>query len=856
MESERISKKGVRENLKDVMKRYYELMDHKVREREKLLEVDLPRAKIQYVYDRKSAARHPKAEMISFNSEILDDIIVDIHERGRIAKAFIPFEFSPEESFKRAMEKLLTVIDAETYVLNGTIEFLDHHIEYVPFLMFIMKIEFSALESMVEIERAIIPMLEKTKLQELDKLNVSSISVEDYIKKLNSYFESSNPNLISKMPFQGEMHDISDEEILALSEEAIEKIQDKIEDQVRKTKDKLDTQLEKELNIIHSYYEQRLDELERSLDYAERKDDNERIKELREEVKEVRAERDFKNSEYESAYQVDINYNVLGAAIVYIPMIFYHKSRIQSNYGTIEKRFNYNFFDNELIPPLCPQCEKPIKRGIVCSGNHFVCVEHSYQCYSCGKLICQECGAQICRICDNILCEDHQQVCNHCEEIKRMNVFVCKHHCANCSLCGSCLCDRCSTTCSVCELTICEHNDDCSVKCRICMEPVCKEHSFECDHCKQTGTEYTSICPDHHKTCSICGASLCERCSTKCSTCHLLICEDNEECSTKCRICRESICKEHSFECDYCKKKRGGNASICSRHHYTCAVCGASLCQRCATMCRVCNQMVCENNKECSTVCKICKKPVCKEHSFECEPCKQRGKRKTSICTNHHATCRICGKDLCFSCFTKCFNCGEAVCTWNDDCFEQCDECKHKVCKDHISICPICDKKLCMEDAYECTTCHQVYCREHTYPFSLIGGGTTCQTCYHARKEKFYRFKQDMRRDFALPSSLVNSKIARKSKVIKIRLQEQSYYISKNQRNIKMGENKSFFIFQIKRPFENYCIVYNKETSEQVMFHNPGFFAKIKNFFKTVKPDKKIVLDKPSVIIDYAQDNF
>lgn len=101
-----------------------------------------------------------------------------------------------------------------------------------------------------------------------------------------------------------------------------------------------------------------------------------------------------------------------------------------------------------------------------------------------------------------------------------------------------------------------------------------------------------------------------------------------------------------------------------------------------------------------------------------------------------------------------------------------------------------------------------------------------------------------------LPSFLKKSKKQKDTRITEITIGRRTYKVPANQQHITMGQNKHFYIFHIKKPFETYCIVYNKENGEQTIYYKTGLIGTIQNFLKNVKPERKIVPDKPIVIIE------
>ena len=100
-----------RDDLKSLVKRYYHLMGYVIRENDGLVEVFEPQKKspiFRFVFDRNSSIKYPTADLLTFNSKKLTDLIDLIINKGKIAKAYIPFEFETEKSFSSSLKNLIS----------------------------------------------------------------------------------------------------------------------------------------------------------------------------------------------------------------------------------------------------------------------------------------------------------------------------------------------------------------------------------------------------------------------------------------------------------------------------------------------------------------------------------------------------------------------------------------------------------------------------------------------------------------------------------------------------------------------------------------------------------------------------
>ena len=702
------STKRAREDLKLLFKRYYELLGFFVKEHDGLVEVFETGAStpvFKYVFDRKSQAKNSNASLITFNNPELESIIETIKEKGKIAKAFIPFEFKPDTAFSEGLKKLVSKSNEKgNFVKNGDVRLESYHIGYVPFLIFIARIDFSSIEAVTSIERAIIPLIdidEETKqVKEL---------ITFYTKRLDSYFQSEQPRLTNDMPVQGELLEITDEKIKTLVDKAIPKLNEAIKTRTTEVDGRLRSRLQKELTILDTYYKQLLTENETATDAARQKKDTTKIPDLEQERKNIEKEWNFKKSEYSAMYKLDTNFEVLGVAAIYIPIIFQFKCKIASNHGDIEYTFDYNIFDQELIPPTCA-CGLPIYQGQVCSNKHLSCLACVGICHECGKDVCSACNTRECVDCRRLFCQNHYYECTSCARRVELDASLprrcaCKAHIKHCAICGKMLCSQCVAVCSVCNRTVCF---DCGIfSCKDCKKIVCIDHVIECPRCVEKGVHERSTCKEDSKRCDFCGKIFCSRCVQTCKECGKTVCET---CGIyKCKVCGKTLCKDHAIECHQCSKDKQERRWVCKDHSWKCDFCGESFCtQTCKqVMCSVCNKLACE---ACGAhACKSCGKGLCKDHAVECRICKEEKKKNCWVCPTHAVTCHFCNEILCDGHAPACNICGN----------HSCDNCGHYLCK-------TCKKNLCRDDVHECDRCKALGKKN---PVSCPADTVKCDIC-------------------------------------------------------------------------------------------------------------------------------
>ena len=150
---------SLREQLRDFLARYYGNVQYRpiiARETLEIYSLDNTNPQYQYVFDRKALQDNPSAELITFNSPQLKDIIDEITSKGRIAKGFIPFIHDPERDFGRALFDLVTRPTHSNlnrdegvpkYILNGEIHQTGYVLTYAPFLVFLVKVTLKCIET-------------------------------------------------------------------------------------------------------------------------------------------------------------------------------------------------------------------------------------------------------------------------------------------------------------------------------------------------------------------------------------------------------------------------------------------------------------------------------------------------------------------------------------------------------------------------------------------------------------------------------------------------------------------------------------------------------------------------------------
>ncbi len=503
-------------NLSDLVKRYYNYLGFIVRETEGLLEIYKPNSlypEFKYVFDHKSSLRYPEAELITYNNKKLEYFINEISKKGRIAKAFIPFEFDPIHSFDEMFNNFFEFfkISSKKYVINGEIESLGYYIKYIPFLIFLLKVQIKSIESIAFIEKPIIPLIDP------DRENIN-FDVNHYKNQLIKYFDKLNPDLTNKMPIKGEILEVNEKTFANLIHKTISDIELSTRKQKTIVMGRLNEVLRKELDIVENYYKQRIEDIQARIISANERNKKETLIELKTEFEMIKKERDFKINEYKNIYQINSIYDLIGASMIYVPAIFYFNCKITSDYGILEKKFEYDIFNNRLIPIKC-SCGKPILQGKVCQNLHLSRLKCSYQCYECNNEICDSCNMNFCSACGLPMCAEHSYECENCKKLGRINKWICKIHLLICEECGKNLCPECGAYCLTCGKEICRNNNNCGIECKICNRYTCVEHSVICTYCENT------YCSEDTFECRSCHEIYCRNhISIKkkiCSTCSL-----------------------------------------------------------------------------------------------------------------------------------------------------------------------------------------------------------------------------------------------------------------------------------------------------------------------------------------------
>lgn len=489
-----------RSDIKDLIQRYYEYLGYKIEFVGGLLQVLEPETnsvKFKYVFNRKAFTKHPKAELITYNNETLERIIEEISERGKAAKAFIPFQFDPNESFAQALSSMCknNGIVVENFIENGSIASKGHFIGYVPFLVFLLKIQFNSIETYSFIEKPVVCLVDQ-------KEKDFQINKERFIEKIKNYFDQPKQGLVTEMPVTGEILDIDKDYFVSSVNETLKKIDKYISKHRKIIQNRLKETLNKELNILNNYYDQRIAELEHRIDLAKERADMEDVEEYQNRIENIKEEKDFKINEYRGIYQIETVYDLLGAALIYVPSSFYYKCVINSEYGDISKNIYYDTFSQELITPRCDSCGKEITRGKICSSQHFSCLKCSQSCKTCGKELCLTCDIKFCYPCHAVLCLEHAISCQTCETIGTKR-WVCGDHIYSCSVCDTINCKEHNVVCCVCSQNLCKENTDCRTYCPICKQYACQDHIFRCNY------DDKIYCINEKRICKLCGLEYC-----------------------------------------------------------------------------------------------------------------------------------------------------------------------------------------------------------------------------------------------------------------------------------------------------------------------------------------------------------
>ncbi len=536
------TKRNVRGELKDFITRYYTILDCKVEENGSVLEITEPNEKFpqfKYVFNRNDLLKYPDSELITFNCEKINKIIEFTKKNGNFAKAFVPLELKIEDGYSKGIQKLIlnSKYPEKGFIINGNIKFLNHFIEYCPFLVLILKIHINSIEKNMILKKLIVPIIDPNKKEKVD--------LDSFVRKLEEYFETPNPDVTNIMPIEGNLVDIDDKKIEFVLKIIDEKIKETLNKNKKIINGRLKEKLGKELKILENYYNRRISEISNKINNKYEKisdtdvsktymkEKNEEIEKLKNDILDLEKERDFKKTEYESIYDLTADYEVLGAAAIYIPIEFCYKCNLSNKSGNIEHIFYFNFFDGSIIPPKCA-CGNEINQGLLCNNFHLTCEDCFYQCKECKIDICHQCDMKKCKICKEGLCQEHYYECDSCKEKDYINYYVCNEHLFECNQCHKKICQNCSTTCHICGNHICKSNKECSVYCYVCKEYVCPEHTIQCD---------------------ICGKSVCINDTDICNICHQRY-SKNHLVNGKCETCRGF--SKYNFDVFYNKRLNDG----------------------------------------------------------------------------------------------------------------------------------------------------------------------------------------------------------------------------------------------------------------------------------------------------------
>ncbi len=522
-------KPSIRQQLKEFITRYYSLLKLRPVEARQTLEIypeEGINPQMEFVFDRKALHENPKAELITFNSTKLKELIDVVTEKGQVAKAFIPFTHNPVQDFQTDLRELIANGTPETgtetkFLLNGSVRLLEHHLKYAPFLVILLKITLKTIEPQEFIETVVIPVI--------DEKEITARNANSFIEKVKAFLESPAPVISEKMPVPGELLDFTDQKVKAALQTATQSILTSIEERKKVLNDRLAVRCKKEIDVIEKYYADREREIadkistddERAEDTSKtaayRKQKKEGLPKLQDEIQQLREELEAKRNECTQMHAISTDFKVVAAAAIYIPADFHYTCTLTSEYGSIERCFFYDIFEEVLIPPTCDACGKPVYQGRLCANLHLCCSTCGAPCKQCQKHICRACDARACRICGANLCKDHAFECSRCKEKERENYWTCKDHMGVCSACGTPICDWCAISCAICGKRICNEGPSCGVVCNVCTQPICTAHATLCPICgKYACKRDVGTCPSCHQT--YCVTHLIAP-SYKCETC-------------------------------------------------------------------------------------------------------------------------------------------------------------------------------------------------------------------------------------------------------------------------------------------------------------------------------------------------
>ena len=98
----------------------------------------------------------------------------------------------------------------------------------------------------------------------------------------------------------------------------------------------------------------------------------------------IKKELKLKTGEYNNSYVVKTNYQIIGAAAIYVPAEFVYICNMTVKDRTSEHEFQFNVIDGSIVVPKCG-CKKKLYRAHLCDNNHLSCSK----CLS----FCSECQA-------------------------------------------------------------------------------------------------------------------------------------------------------------------------------------------------------------------------------------------------------------------------------------------------------------------------------------------------------------------------------------------------------------------------------------------------------------------------------
>ncbi|NOZ21338.1 MAG: hypothetical protein GXP25_09645 [Planctomycetes bacterium] len=420
---------------------------------------------------------HDDAQFITFGSYTLDRVIRDCMARGDLIQRYIETKGAAPDDAALAFPATIS----GCIVIPG-----DTRRVYAPYITFTFLVCYNA---------------------DMKTEEIASVTIDPRTRKPIDDEEMETIRSYPAGPEANEAFASTPDQHEALFVIARKHTESEIADRGEKLRRELDPKLREELERLHEYYRDAIEETQ-----------NSRRQNIAEEVRRLEQEREVRIREETDRYGLIVDYRLLAVTCRHYPIVE-RAYQVSRDGVSIDRGVGYDLLRRKAIPLRCDACERVYDAGALCEHGHLVCVKCIRTCDVCAKQVCADCILGRCHITRKTLCRECGFVCGACGKV------AANGHKRTCEIGGETICSGCAATCAACGKLICpEHTGNC----RTCEKPFCSDHLRTCHICGGSFCfDHTAACPDcgkvscltHRRTCSICRQAYCQSCFDTPDTC-------------------------------------------------------------------------------------------------------------------------------------------------------------------------------------------------------------------------------------------------------------------------------------------------------------------------------------------------